>query len=194
MSIDNKKVAEQFDAIAEACGALAQLFRNAGSTSTAKSGDAETKPKRTAKSKSVPDEEFSQDDVRTALKELMTLRGKDVMASALESVGAGKLPDVDESQYGELMAKIEELKAEEPEDAPAPKATAKRATKKKAGPTQDDVVEVFKKLIAEDKALATKVLKGLGVKKVSELDEEQFQDAIDAANAALEGDDEDDLI
>lgn len=196
MSQDNKAIAEQFSIIGEAFIALSAMFLDGGDKAAKATGTAKTAAKATAKSKSVSkpaDDEHTEDDVRTALKGLMEKHGKDKMVEALELVGAGKLADVDDSQYGELMGIVEGFMEEEPE-APEPKGkpAAKRAAKKK-GPTVDDVTAKFKELIAADKALAKSVLKELGVAKVSDLDEDQYQEAIDAVTNALEGAD-DDLI
>jgi hypothetical protein len=198
MSQDNKAIAEQFSIIGEAFIALSAMFLDGGDKAAKATGTAKTATKSTAKSKSVSkpaDDEHSEDDVRTALKGLMEKHGKDKMVEALELVGAGKLADVDDSQYGELMGIIEGFMEEEPE-APEPTGKGKTAAKKvakKKGPTVDDVTAKFKELIAADKALAKSVLKELGVAKVSDLDEDQYQEAIDAVTTALEGAD-DDLI
>ena len=196
MSQDNKAIAEQFSIIGEAFLALSAMFLDGGDKATKATGTAKASAKSTGKSKPVSkpaDDEHSEDDVRTALKGLMEKHGKDKMIEALEMVGAGKLADVDDSQYGELMGIIEGFMEEEPE-APEPekKPAAKKAAKKK-GPTVDDVTAKFKELIAADKALAKSVLKELGVAKVSDLDEDQYQEAIDAVTNALESAD-DDLI
>ena len=196
MSQDNKAIAEQFSIIGEAFIALSAMFLDGGDKATKATGTAKASAKSTGKSKPVSkpaDDEHSEDDVRTALKGLMEKHGKDKMIEALEMVGAGKLADVDDSQYGELMGIIEGFMEEEPE-APEPekKPAAKKAAKKK-GPTVDDVTAKFKELIAADKALAKSVLKELGVAKVSDLDEDQYQEAIDAVTNALESAD-DDLI
>lgn len=195
MSQDNKAIAEQFSIIGEAFIALSAMFLDGGDKAAKATGTAKTAAKSTAKSKPVSkpaDDEHTEDDVRTALKGLMEKHGKDKMVEALELVGAGKLADVDDSQYGELMGIIEGFMEQEPE-APEPKKTAAKKVAKKKGPTVDDVTAKFKELIAADKALAKSVLKELGVAKVSDLDEDQYQDAIDAATTALEGAD-DDLI
>jgi hypothetical protein len=195
MSHDNKAIAEQFSIIGEAFIALSAMFLDGGDKAAKTTGTTKTAAKSTAKSKSVSkpaDDEHTEDDVRTALKGLMEKHGKDKMVEALELVGAGKLADVDESQYGELIGIIEGFMAEE-EEAPAVKKTAAKKTTKKKGPTVDDVTAKFKELIETDKALAKATLKALGVAKVSELDEDQYQEAIDAVEAALEGAD-DDLI
>jgi hypothetical protein len=196
MSQDNKAIAEQFSIIGEAFIALSAMFLVDGDKATKATGTAKTTAKPAAKSKSVSkpaDDEHTEDDVRTALKGLMEKHGKDKMVEALELVGAGKLADVDDSQYGELIGIVEGFMAEE-EEAPAVKKTAaKKTAAKKKGPTVEDVTAKFKELIEADKALAKSTLKALGVAKVSELDEDQYQEALDAVEAALEGAD-DDLI
>lgn len=195
MSQDNKAIAEQFSIIGEAFIALSAMFLDGGDKAAKATGTAKAPAKSATKSKSVSkpaDDEHSEDDVRTALKGLMEKHGKDKMIEALELVGAGKLADVDDSQYGELIGIVEGFMAEE-EEAPAVKKTTAKKTTKKKGPTVDDVTAKFKELIETDKALAKSTLKALGVAKVSELDEDQYQEAIDAVDAALEVAD-DDLI
>ena len=199
MSQDNKAIAAQLEVIAEAFMALSTMFLAGGDKADKATGAAKASAKPAAKSKPVsePITEVSEDDVRTALKGLMEKHGKAKMVEALGTVGAAKLGDVDESQYGELLETVNGLMADEPEAAePEEKpAKAKRAPKKK-GPTAEDVLAKFKELIEADKALAKAVLTKLGVAKVGELDEEQYQEAIDAAQAAIDGADgeDDDLI
>lgn len=193
--MDAKKVAEQFDIIAEACGALASMFRGGGgSTGSATANGKTAKPVRGKPAPAEePEGEVDIDTVREALKELMELRGKDVMVQALESVGAGKLADVDESQYQELLDKVAELK-EEPADPPEPTKTTKPSrsrSKAKAGPTLDQVTEAAKALIDADKAAYLKLTKKLG--KPSEMDEADYAAAIEAYEGAMpaeEGDDD----
>lgn len=192
MTLNHKKVAEQLDAISEAFMALAGSFRSGGSGASSGSVDGETeKPVRTSKpaaGKSKPaakeaSSDMSIDDVRTKLKELVEAKGKEKMVEALESVGAGKLADVDESQYQELVDKAQEFIDEE--DEPAAKKTAK-----KAGPTLDEVNEAAKALIAADKPAYLKLTKTLG--KPSEMDEADYADAITAYTDAMPA--EDDLL
>ncbi|AKA60308.1 hypothetical protein P26218_05 [Rhodoferax phage P26218] len=206
MSINSKKVAEQLDAISEAFMALAGTFRSGSGDSESEGVDGEAaKPVRGAKSASKPatkpaakkaqaeQDELSIDDVRTKLKELVEAKGKEKMVEALESVGAGKLADVDESQYQELVDKAQEFIDEEDEPAPAKKAPAKK-TAKKAGPTLDDVNEAAKALIAADKPAYLKLSKKLG--KPSEMEEDDYATAIAAYEQAMpeeageEGDDD----
>lgn len=196
MSQDNKAIAAKYQEIGEAFIALSTLFLAEANQAGEATGTKKAAAKPAAKSKPVPtpadDADISEDDVRTALKGLMEKHGKDKMVEALGTVGAGKLADVDDSQYAELIATVEAFMAEEIE-APEPekaKPAAKRVAKKK-GPTLDDVTAKFKELIGTDKALAKSVLKELGVAKVSELDEDQYQEAIDAAQAAIDGADDD---
>jgi len=194
MSQDNKAIAEQLTIIGEAFMALSTMFLVDGDKAGKSAGASKAAAKPAAKSKSVPKDEPTEDDVRTALKGLMDKHGKDKMVEALATVGAGKLGDVDESQYNELLENIEGFMAAEPE-APEPEKKTRKPRAKK-GPSLDDVTAKFKELIEADKALAKKVLKDLGVAKVSELDEDQYQEAIDAVGAALEGGEgeDDDLI
>lgn len=207
MSINSKKVAEQLDAISEAFMALAGTFRSGGSDTADTDGDEPAeKPVRGAKSAPKPaakpaakkaqaeQDELSIDDVRTKLKELVEAKGKEKMVEALESVGAGKLADVDESQYQELVDKAQEFIDEEDEPAPAKKAPAKK-TAKKAGPTLDDVNEAAKALIAADKPAYLKLSKKLG--KPSEMEEDDYATAIAAYEQAMPedgADGEDDLL
>jgi hypothetical protein len=207
MSINSKKVAEQLDAISEAFMALAGTFRSSGSADQADDGDEQVaKPVRSSKSAAKPaaskpaakkaqaeQDELSIDDVRTKLKELVEAKGKEKMVEALESVGAGKLADVDESQYQELVDKAQEFIDEE-DEAPAKKPAAKK-TAKKTGPTLDDVNEAAKALIAADKPAYLKLSKKLG--KPSEMEEDDYATAIAAYEQAMpEGseDGEDDLL
>lgn len=208
MSINSKKVAEQLDTISEAFMALAGTFRSGGSADQADDGDEQVaKPVRTSKSTAKPaakpaakkaqaeQDELTIDDVRTKLKELVEAKGKEKMVEALESVGAGKLADVDESQYQELVDKAQEFIDEEDEE-PAPKAkAAPKGKAKKAGPTLDDVNTAAKALIAADKAAYVKLTKKLG--KPSEMEEDDYAAAIGAYEQAMpeEADDgEDDLL
>ena len=203
MSINSKKVAEQLDAISEAFMALAGTFRSSGSADQADDGDEQVaKPVRgakpAAKSASKPaakkaqaeaSDDLSIDEVRAKLKELVEVKGKDKMVEALESVGAGKLGDVDESQYQELLDKAQEFIDEE--DEPAPKKAAPKGKKK--GPSLDDVNEAAKALIAADKPAYLKLAKKLG--KPSEMEEDDYAAAIAAYEQAMpegseEGDDD----
>lgn len=198
----NKKVADQLDAISEAFSALSATFRSGSGSGESGGGDeAPTKPVRGSRTKpaaTTPAKkakadavELTQDDVRDALRELVELRGKEVMVQALESVGAGKLADVDESQYQELMDNINELK-EEPAEAPAPAKGKRTPTKKPAGPTLDDVTEAAKALIAADKPAYLKLTKKLG--KPSDMEEDDYADAITAYEEAMPEADEDSLL
>lgn len=209
MELKHEEIAEAFDAINEQIGKLASYFRNgssgtggAGVNGTTKKPAAKSaaagKAGSTAKSKAKAEPEDSDltiEEVREKLKELVEARGKEVMVQALESVGAGKLADVDESQYGELMEEVERLMAEEPEEAPEPaKKTRARSKAKAKGPTMDDLVEKFKELIEADRAAAKAVVKELGVAKISEVDDDDIVDAMAAVEAALAGDGDDDLL
>jgi len=205
MSINSKKVAEQLDAISEAFMALAGTFRSGGSEGEDSDGDEPAaKPVRgakpAAKSASKPaakkaqaeaSDDLSIDEVRAKLKELVEAKGKDKMVEALESVGAGKLGDVDESQYQELLDKAQEFIDEE--DEPAPKKAAPKGKKK--GPSLDDVNEAAKALITADKPAYLKLSKKLG--KPSEMEEDDYAAAIAAYEQAMpEGseDGDDDLL
>lgn len=195
--MDAKKVAEQFDIISEACERLAGMFRGGGSDAGSASVDGKaSKPVRGRKpAPAEQDEGVDVDTVREALKELMELRGKEVMVQALESVGAGKLADVDESQYQELIDKANELK-EEPANPPEPTKTTKptRGRKAKAGPTLEQVTEAAKALIDADKPAYLKLTKKLG--KPSEMEESDYAAAIEAYEGAMPADegDEEELL
>lgn len=203
MSINSKKVAEQLDAISEAFMALAGTFRSSVEGGADNDGDEPAaKPVRgskhtpkpaakpAAKKAQAEQDELSIDDVRAKLKELVEAKGKEKMVEALESVGAGKLADVDESQYQELVDKAQEFIDEEDEAPanPAKKAPAKK-TAKKAGPTLDDVNEAAKALIAADKPAYLKLAKKLG--KPSEMEEDDYAAAIAAYEQAMPEDSED---
>lgn len=209
MSINSKKVAEQLDIISEAFMALAGTFRSGGSADQADDGDEQVaKPVRGSKSAPKPaaskpaakkaqaeQDELSIDDVRTKLKELVEAKGKEKMVEALESVGAGKLADVDESQYQELVDKAQEFIDEEDEADPVPaKKAPVKGKAKKAGPTLDDVNEAAKSLIAADKPAYLKLSKKLG--KPSEMEEDDYAAAIAAYEQAMpeDADGEDDLL
>lgn len=200
MSINSKKVAEQLDAISEAFTVLASTFRS-GVSEGADSGDYEpaTKPVRGTKPAAKPaakkaqaaeESDLTIDEVRGKLKELVEAKGKDKMVEALESVGAGKLGDVDESQYQELLDKAQEFIDED--DEPATKKPAAKG--KKAGPSLDDVNAAAKELIAADKPAYLKLAKKLG--KPSEMDEDDYAAAIAAYEAAMPEEDgaDDDLL
>lgn len=202
----HEEIAECMDNIAAEYGKLANLFRaasNTGGNGRAKGGAdgdepapssrSRSKSKPAASKKAAAQEDLTIDEVREKLKELVDAKGKESMVEALESVGAGKLADVDESQYGELVAEAQRrIDEEEPDEAPAPKTRSR--SKKAKGPTADDLLEKFKELIDADKAKAKSVLKGLGVAKISEVDDDDVADAMKAVEAALEGDEEDDLL
>jgi hypothetical protein len=202
-----KTVSQLFATIAEACEALSATFSSVGGDSADSAGYGKAaKPVRGAKpaptaapaqSKAKKDEavELTTDDVRDALRELVELRGKEVMVQALESVGAGKLVDVDESQYQELLDKINELKESEPDEAPEPvKGKGKPAAKKAKGPSLDDVTEAAKALIEADKPAYVKLTKKLG--KPSEMEEDGYAAAIAAYEEAMPAADDadDDLL
>lgn len=205
MELNHEQVAEKLDQISELFMQLAGSFRPRGGSAKGGSVDgAAAKPVRASKpaagkSKPAPkeeaaDEDLSIDTVREKLKELVEAKGKDKMVEALESVGAGKLADVDESQYQELMDKAQELidEEDEPEEKPAKKPAAKKAAKAKAV-TLDELTEAAKALIEADKPAFVKLSKKFG--KPSECDEDQYADYLKAIQAAMpeeaeEGDDD----
>jgi hypothetical protein len=110
------------------------------------------------------------------------------MVEALESVGAGKLADVDESQYQELIDAAQAMIDEE--ESPAKKPAAKKSAKK-AGPSLDEVNEAAKALITADKPAYLKITKKLG--KPSEMEEGDYAAAIESYTEAMPAE-EDDLL
>ena len=195
MSLDHEKLADLFDAMGSLFARAAHEFRQTAPAEPEAPAPAPApktrKPKATAEPAPVaaPDAEAAEltiDDMRTALKGLMETHGKEVMANALKAVGAGRLADVDPSQYQELTTLIFQAQATpvEPE-APA----------KPAGPAFSEVTAVFKQLIEKDKNKAMAVLSAFDVKKVSALPEDKWQEAIDTVIGVLaEPDEEDDLL
>lgn len=183
--LDLKKVAEAFDTIAEAASHLANSFRSAGGSA----GGAAVNGKAGRKPAAKPADDPTEDDVREALKGLVEAKGKTVMVQALESVGAAKLADVDESQYQELIDKVQELL--EADDAGEPETKTKKpaAKGKTKGPTLADVTAAAQALIDADKPTYLKLAKKLG--KPSEMDEGDYAAAIDAYVAAMPEDDDD---
>ena len=208
MELNHEQVAETLDEIAGLFLKLSGSFRPVRSGGKGGSVDgaaakpvraskpAAGKPKPAPKEEAETDEDLSIDTVRKKLKELVEAKGKEKMVEALESVGAGKLADVDESQYQELLDKAQELvdEEDEPEEKPAKKAApAKKATKAKAV-TLDDLTAAAKALIEADKAAFVKLSKKFG--KPSEADEDTYADYLKAIQAAMpeeeaeEGDDD----
>lgn len=206
MELNHEQVAETLDEIAGLFIKLSGSFRPARSGGKGGSVDgAAAKPVRASKpaagkSKPAPkeeeasDEDLSIDTVREKLKELVEAKGKDKMVEALESVGAGKLADVDESQYQELVDAAQAMidEEDEPEEKPAAKkAPAKKAAKAKAV-TLDELTAAAKELIEADKAAFVKLSKKFG--KPSEADEDTYADYLKAIQAAMpeaeEGDDD----
>ena len=196
-----KKLAAQFDDLASTLTAISGTFRSGSGSAEDEGGDAApaksvrgkaTKPsaKPAAKSKAT-EATVTEDEVRDALKELAATKGKEKMADALAEVGAGRLPDVDESDYPALMAKIKEL-TEEEDEAPKAKPAAKGEAKKVAI-TYEQVEEKFRELVAADKKAAKGVLNEAGLAKLSEVDQDDegaLADLHTAINAALESDDD----
>jgi len=210
------KLAEQFDQLSELITAISGTFRAASSGEKGGSVDDEAaEPVRTRRAKPAPapagkskpaptedEDTVTEDQVRAALKGLADVKGKDAMAGALASVGAGRLPDVDENDYPALMKAVKEaLEAEDEADEaeePAPKTRSSRTKKapaKKAAPEYDDIVERFKALAGQDKDAAKAVLKKCKLAKLSEVDQED-DDAMTAVSEAIDAAmvDEDDLV
>jgi hypothetical protein len=202
MELDMNKVADQLDELAQVVIALSGTFRAAGGGGGTASGKGKTggkpagkPPAKVAAGAAEEGAELTEDDVREKLKELVAAKGKDVMVSALESVGAAKLGDVDESQYAELVEKIDELIAEEetePEPAKPAKKVAAKKTAKKAGPTLEEVTAAASALIDADKPAYMKLMKKLG--KPSDMDEANYAAAIAAYEAAMPDTDGDDAL
>jgi hypothetical protein len=205
MELNHEQVAEKLDQISELFMQLAGSFRPRGGSAKGGSVDGAAaksvrasnpaKSKPAAKEES-SDEDLSIDTVREKLKELVEAKGKEKMVEALESVGAGKLADVDESQYQELMDKAQELidEEDEPEEKPVKKPAAKKTAKAKAV-TLDELTAAAKELIEADKAAFVKLSKKFG--KPSECDEDQYADYLKAIQAAMpeaEGEGDDDLL
>ena len=196
-----KKLATQFDELAAIVIAISGTFRASSGGDEDSGADAPAdKPVRAAKPAAgkgkpaaEPDEpaeasDVSEDDVREALTELLESHGKEVMVAALETVGAGKLADVDESQYQELLDAVNAAK-EEPVEAAKPAAKpAAKTTKAKKGPTLEDTQAAAQALIHHDKSVYLKLAKKLG--KPSEMDEGDYAAAIAAYEGAMPVDDE----
>lgn len=203
IEVDHAKVADILDEIVVLFSSLSASFRNGAASEVGGVGNGKAaKPVRASKpaagkSKPAPKEEaeegeeLSIDTVREKLKELVEAKGKDKMVEALESVGAGKLADVDESQYQELVDKAQELIDEE--DEPEEKPAAKKTAKAKAV-TLDELTAAAKELIEADKAAFVKLSKKFG--KPSEADEDTYADYLKAIQAAMpeEGGEDDDLL
>ena len=210
--LNHEQVADVLDEIGALFGKLSGSFRAGGGSAKSGSGDgAAAKPVRASKpaagkSKPAPKEEeaegeeLSIDTVREKLKELVEAKGKDKMVEALESVGAGKLADVDESQYQELVDAAQAMidEEDEPEEKPAKKAPAKKAPAKKTAKakavTLDELTAAAKELIEADKAAFVKLSRKFG--KPSEADEDTYADYLKAIQDAMpeEAGEDDDLL
>jgi len=200
-----ESLAAQFDELAQVCIAIGGTFRLAAGADSAPAGDAKAgaksvkrKPVAASSSESV---ELDLDTVREKLKELVEAKGRDAMVAALEHVGAGKLAEVDSEQYQELFDKAQEMidaedsddaddEDEEPPAKPAKKtaaakkaAPAKKVAKKKAGPTLEDVQAAAEALEEADPKAFKKVSRAVG--DLDDLDEGDYQDAIDQFEAAM---------
>lgn len=198
-----KKVADQFDELGALLIAIGGTFRAAASGGKGAGGDDEVGSKPAAKSAgkssakgkkaAEADEELTIDTVRDKLRELVDAKGKEKMVEALESVGAGKLADVDESQYQELMDKAQELIDEEAEEEDEkPKGKAKKGGKKAKDPVDLDTLK--EKAADLDKDTLRAILKKFKAKNLSALDEDQYEDFLAAMEAAEEGEEDDDLV
>lgn len=173
--MNQKKLAEQFDEMSALCAAIAGTFRASGGGGGTAEDDAPSAKRASArKGKAAKVEEGpTVDEVRAKLKELMDAKGKDVMVAALETVGAGKLGDVDESQYKELLD------------------TAQGMLDEEEGVSLEELTEAAKGLLAADKPAYTKLVKKFG--KPSECEEEKYADFLEAITAAMPAE-EDNLL
>lgn len=199
--LNNAAIAAALSLIAEQFEVIAGSFRSGGSDSSGAgvNGGAGGK-KRGAPAKKVVaaddvDYDELRDQTRAKLQELLEAKGKEVMVSALESVGAGKLADVDDTQLQELHDKAQELIDAEEEEAPAP--AKKPRGKKAAAPavTLEQLQEAARALIEADKAAYVKLTKKHG--KPSEMDESGYAAALAAYQEAMPPEEEagdDDLL
>lgn len=207
--LNHEQVADVLDEIGALFSKLSGSFRAGGGSAKGGDGDGETaksvraskpaagKSKPAPKEEEASDEELSIDTVREKLKELVEAKGKDKMVEALESVGAGKLADVDESQYQELMDAAQTMidEEDEPEEKPAAKKPAAKKAGKAKAVTLDELTAAAKELIEADKAAFVKLSKKFG--KPSECDEDQYADYLKAIQAAMPeegGEEDDDLL
>lgn len=195
-TMNHKLIADQLDNAADALHAVADCFREQsgdGADSAADAAPAKpvSKPKPAAtvkpaaKKAAAEEPEVTIDDMREKLKELIAAKGKEKMVEALATVGAGKLADVDESQYSELMATVDTMIADEGEaEVPVP---AKKT--KTPAVTLEQVSDAAKALIAADKPAYLALAKKLG--KPSEMDAKGYAAALTAFQDAMPADDED---
>lgn len=200
--MDFDKAAAACDEIAEGLIKLGGIFRAAGKAggNGGGSGKAVGKPAAGKAGGTKPvrpepdaDEEVDEDSLREALSELAKQKGKKVMVSVLAAVGAGKLADVDESQYGELKGKIDELMAatDEEADITADKKPAKKTASKKV--TLEQLTEAAHALIKADKAAYLKIVKKMG-SKPSESEEGDYATYLKALEGAMPDGDADEEV
>lgn len=197
--VNGQKVAEALDTIAEQFGVLAALFRNSVGDSGGAAVPAAARKRGAAAKKAGPADDATdydelRDQTRAKLQELLEAKGKEVMVQALESVGAGKLADVDDTQLQELQDKAQELIDADEEEAPPP---AKKGRSKKAAPavTLEQLQEAARALIEADKPAYVKLTKKHG--KPSEMDESGYAAALAAYQEAMPAEEEeaeDDLL
>ena len=199
MELNNEQVAETLDEIASLFTKLAGSFRApaGGGKAARNDGKAAGKPaagKRAPTKVEEGDDEVTVDMVREKLKELTVAKGKDKMVEALESVGAGRLADVDESQYQELIDKAQEMiDAEDEAEDDAPKAKKPAAKKaKKPAVTLDQLTEAAQALMEADKPALVKLVKKYG--KVSEADESVYAEYLKAIQDAMPADEDEGLL
>lgn len=217
MSLNTKLLAKQFDELSELIMAISGTFRDAGSAGgTEGDDDTPAKPVRgagksaaakPAAKKASKAAELTEDDMREALEALSDAKGKDALVATLCFMGAGKFSEVDEGDWPELKAKVDELMAADDDlgdddtdktpkakKAAAKPAAKKAAAKKKALSLEDDVQPKFAELVEADRSAAVKLLKKHGAAKLSELDEDTFADFLADVEEALEADGGDDSL
>jgi len=194
-----KMNAKQLTVIAAALEALANAFRAASGEDAGGGVDAAPAGARVragskakvAAGKKPADDEVDIDTVREKLKELAEAKGSDALLEAFATVGAGKLADVDESQYQELIdAAQAAIDAEE--EVVETKPAKGKAKPKAKGPTLEEVQAAAEALIEADKPAYVKLMKKLG--KPSEMDESGYAKAIAAYEAAMPEAEEESLL
>lgn len=188
--LNHEEVADILDEIGVLFTKLSGTFRPGAGGKSSGSGDGKAGKKPAGKSPAkveagAEEGDVTIDDVRVKLKELAASKGKEKMVEALESVGAGALADVDESQYGELVEKAQELIDEE-DEAPAKKPAKKAATPKV---TKKQLMDAAAALQEADKPALVKLVKKFG--KPSEADADVYAEYLEAIQAAMPEEDSD---
>jgi hypothetical protein len=209
VDLDHKKIADIFMDLSVLYSTLSATFRGGSASEVDSGGDGEvekpvrgrkpaagssTKSSKPVKGGAAETPEITEDSLRAALSELGASRGKAAVTKALATVGAGRLPDVDEDDYQALHEAIQKLSEEEEDEAPAKKTPAKKTAAKKAPvPDIDELTESFKKLIDADKPAAKKILKDAGLAKLTEIDtddDDAMREMAEAIEAAMPEDDD----